>query len=60
MISTAGEHDNGTDRHVRTGKTLVMLMTCTLLLCFLVAPVLSVSGSGLNPGITVKPGVHQT
>jgi hypothetical protein len=33
-----------------------MLMAGTLLLCFLIAPVLSISGAGLNPGITVKPG----
>lgn len=33
-----------------------MLMAGTLLLCFLIAPVLAVSGVGLNPGITVKPG----
>ena len=33
-----------------------MLMAGTLLLCFLVAPVLSISGGSINPGITVKPG----
>jgi hypothetical protein len=39
----------------RTWKAPVILIACTLLLCFLVAPVLSLSGGSINPGITVKP-----
>jgi hypothetical protein len=40
----------------RTRKELVMLMACTLILCFLAAPVLSISSASINPGITIKPG----
>jgi len=43
------------DSPYRAEKALVMLITCTLLLCFLVAPVLSISGASIGTGITVKP-----